>query len=244
MAAAVRTLRALGARAADSADGGPDDCYYGDMSRRPILVAGLIAGLAVTTSASNIDVSMPAEILLPTPDQDLTREDAVRMEKKLDAIMARGAVPPKQAKPLRTSFTEKEVNSYFKFNSQTFPTGVVNPRLVIAEGGKLRATATVDLTAIRKAKERSWYDPMNLVGGTVDLLVTGTLKSNAGMGTLVVESAWLGNIPIPKPVLQEVISYYTKSPEMPDGFDLDKPFTLPVGIREVEVQRGTMTIVQ
>ena len=213
------------------------------MSRRSILVAGLIAGLAMSTSASN--VAMHAATVIAEAEQNLTRDDAVRMEQKLNAIMARGLVPTnKPAKPLRTSFTDREVNAYFKFNSETFPTGVVNPRIEIIDGGKLKAQATVDLTAIRKSRPRSFLDPMNLVGGTVDLQVSGSLRASEGMGTLTVDSAWLGNIPIPKTVLQEVIAYYTKSPEMPDGFDIDKPFPLPVGIREVQLQRGAMTVVQ
>ena len=40
------------------------------------------------------------------------------------------------------------------------------------------------------------------------------------------------------------MSYYSKTPEKPQGFDLDKPFDLPQNIRQVELQRGTATIVQ
>jgi hypothetical protein len=192
-----------------------------------------IAGLCVALVAGSTDAA-----------QELTRDDAVRLEQKLMAITARGSVPARQAKPLRTSITEREVNSYFKFNSQTFPTGVVNPRLAITGPGRIKATATVDLTAIRKSKDRGFFDPMNLAIGSVDLEITGTLKSSAGMGTLTVESAYLGYLPIPKPLLQEIIAHYTKSPELPKGFDLDKPFPLPVGIREVQIQPGTATIVQ
>lgn len=198
------------------------------MSRR-VVVAALTATLgAVTLNAS----------------QELTKADAVRMEQKLGAIMARGAAPPRQARPLHTSFTEREVNAYFKFNSQTFPTGVVNPRLAIADGGRLEAQATVDLNAIKKSKVRGYLDPMNFLFGSMDLKIIGSLKANNGMGTLAIDSATLGGIPVPKMLLQEVIAFYTKSPELPDGFDLDKPFALPVGIREVVIQRGAATIVQ
>jgi hypothetical protein len=198
------------------------------MSRRTLALAGAIAvGLTASFAA-----------------QDLTRDDALRMEGKLNAILARGARPVTRAAPLRTSFSEREVNAYFKFNSHTFPTGVVNPRLGLTGPGRVEAQATVDLTAIRKSKERGWLDPMNLVGGSVVLRMAGTLKSSGGMGTLQVESATLGGIPIPKLLLQEVIAFYTKSPELPDGFDITKPFPLPVGIREVQLERGAATVVQ
>jgi hypothetical protein len=45
-------------------------------------------------------------------------------------------------------------------------------------------------------------------------------------------------------LLQELVTYYTKSAEMPDGFNLDKPFDLPANIRQVEIQRGACTVVQ
>jgi hypothetical protein len=176
--------------------------------------------------------------------QELTRDEAVRLEQKLMAITERANMPPRQARPLRTSITEREVNAYFKFNSQNFPTGVVNPRLSITGPGRLEAKATVDLTAIRKSKERGFFDPLNLAAGSVDLQISGTLRASGGMATLAIESAWLGYLPIPKPVLQEIISHYTKSPELPNGFDIDKPFPLPAGIREVEIKPGAATIVQ
>ena len=34
-------------------------------------------------------------------------------------------------------------------------------------------------------------------------------------------------MPIPKAVLQEIVSYYSRSPERPDGLSLDDPFALP-----------------
>ena len=199
------------------------------MSRRVWLYAGLFVVAAVGALGAA---------------QELTRADASRMEQKLSAIMARGSVPPRLAKPLRTAFTEQEVNAYFKFNAQTFPTGVVNPRLKIDEGGRLVAFATVDLTAIRKSKDRSFFDPINWVGGSVDLHVAGTVHAQGGMGRLSIASASLGGIPIPRYILQEVIAFYTKSPELPNGFDIDKPFPLPVGIREVQTQRGAAVVVQ
>jgi uncharacterized protein YpmS len=199
------------------------------MRRRTLSAVFAVAALGVGAAAS----------------QTLTQADATSLQKKLDSIMARGLQPkaPKNA-PYRTFLTEREINAYFKFNSQNFPTGVVNPKLLLTGGGRLEGQATVDLTAIRKSRERSWIDPMNLVGGSVDLKVVGTLTAANGQGRLMVESASLGGVPIPKPLLQEVIAFYTKSPELPDGFDIDKPFPLPSGIREVDVQRGTAMIVQ
>jgi hypothetical protein len=53
-----------------------------------------------------------------------------------------------------------------------------------------------------------------------------------------------GGVPIPKAFLQAVVGYYTTTPEMPTGFNLDSAFTLPQRIRQVDLQRGVAVIVQ
>ena len=201
------------------------------MSRSRAAVVGLLAALAATALGAA---------------QDFTKAESDSLERKVQAITKRGLTPPKAPEPLRTSLTEREVNAYFKFNMDLFPPGVINPRLSFSDAGRLAAQATVDLDAVRKSRPRSALDPMNLVAlaGSVNLLVNGTLKSRNGMGTLIVESASLGGIPIPVVALQEVIAFYTKTPELPQGFDITKPFPLPVGIREVMTQRGAVTVVQ
>ena len=111
-------------------------------------------------------------------------------------------------------------------------------------GGKVQARAIVDLDAVRKSQPRGYLDPMNLLFGSVEVAAAGTLQAANGKGTFQLASATLGALPIPKTLLQELITYYTKSPEMPNGFDLDKPFDLPANIRQVEIQRGSLTVVQ
>ena len=59
-----------------------------------------------------------------------------------------------------------------------------------------------------------------------------------------IESATLGSVPVPRDLLRELVSYYSRSAKLPGGVDLDKPFELPAGIREVEIQRGAATIIQ
>ena len=41
-------------------------------------------------------------------------------------------------------------------------------------------------------------------------------------------------MPIPKSLLQELVSYYTQSPDMPNGVNLDAPFELPAQIQRIE----------
>jgi hypothetical protein len=49
---------------------------------------------------------------------------------------------------------------------------------------------------------------------------------------------------VPKSVLQRVVSYYSTSPEDPDGIGLDDAFELPAQIVEIRVQAGQALVVQ
>jgi hypothetical protein len=49
---------------------------------------------------------------------------------------------------------------------------------------------------------------------------------------------------MPKAVLQEILSYYSRSPERPGGLSLDEPFALPSNIREIQVDRGQAIVIQ
>ena len=54
----------------------------------------------------------------------------------------------------------------------------------------------------------------------------------------------VSGVPIPKLLLQEIVSYYSKTRENPAGINLDDPFALPAGIREIQVERGQAIVVQ
>ncbi len=178
--------------------------------------------------------------------QDVTRGDATTMEQKLLGVLARGSVASDTGRtPIRTSFTEREVNSFFQFSELLhLPVGVKEPRLTIADGGRLEGRAVVDLDAVRKSQERGVLDPLSYVSGAVQIAARGTLRTANGQGVLDLQSATLNGIAIPKSLLQELVTYYSRTPETPSGFDLDKPFVLPAAIRAVEFRQGAATIIQ
>lgn len=178
--------------------------------------------------------------------QELIQQDAESLSRKFAAILERGTrVRAPNAKPIRTSLTEREVNAYFKYQGQgDLPAGVVDPRIVIADGSRVEARAVVDLDAVRTSKARPWSDPLAWVAGAVEVKAAGRITAADGMGRVEIESASLAGVPIPASLLQEVVSYYSRSPDRPDGFSLGKPFPLPHHIREVTLQRGAAIIVQ
>jgi hypothetical protein len=188
-------------------------------------------------------VTLPAGL---AARQELTRQDATVAEQKLLMIMARGGQTPPAPQPsVRTSLSEREVNAFLQFSELLhLPPGVTNPRVTIADGGRLEGRAVVNLDTIRKSKDRTALDPLSYVSGSVEIAAVGTLKTANGQGTFDLQSATLGGVPIPKSLLQEVVTYYSRTPDDPAGFDLDKPFVLPAAIRSVEIRQGSATIVQ
>jgi hypothetical protein len=185
----------------------------------------------------------------PIAAQDpASRVAALGMQKKLATILSVAERPANSrapARPHRTMLLEPEVNAYFRINGPTFmPEGVGNPSVTIDSGGRVRARALVDLDKALKPKERSWLDPLAWLSGKVEVTAQGTLRAADRKGRLTIEQAALGSVPVPITILQEVISYYTRTPEDPNGFDLNEPFDLPANIWSVETTRGQAVVVQ
>jgi hypothetical protein len=173
-----------------------------------------------------------------------SKRDAQTMTQKVAAIAARGERASNV--PLRTTVTESEVNSYLAYElGDALPQGVVDPSVTILGMGRLTGRAVVDLDAVRQAsKTTSMLDPRSYLGGQLPVTATGVLRATNGAGRFDLESASVGGVPIPKLFLQEIVAYYSKSPERPNGISLDEEFPLPARIREILVERGQAVVVQ
>src|SRR5947209_8761251 len=181
---------------------------------------------------------------VPRADVRASRRDATLMKQKVATITAHGERSIKQAR--RTTVTENEVNSYLVYEArEQLPAGVVEPSVTILGTGRVSGRAVVDLDAVRKAKNAtSLFDPMSYLTGRLPVTATGVLKTNNGFGQFMLESAAVAGVPVPKLVLQEIVSYYSRTPDKPSGIGLDDPFALPARIREIQVERGQAIIVQ
>jgi hypothetical protein len=178
-------------------------------------------------------------------DQRFTKQEADRFQGKLSRIVEFGNQPRNRGSRLATPISDAEVNSYLRYNAKTqVPVGIVEPTLNAMGEGRVSGRAIVDLDVVRKKKQRGWLDPMAYLTGTVPLSVSGLLITKDGVGRFQLESAEVSGVPIPKGVLQELLSYYSRSPEHPAGINLDDPFELPARIREIQVGRGQSTVVQ
>jgi hypothetical protein len=178
--------------------------------------------------------------------QSSSRADADAMNAKIERVIAAADEErPANAPPLVTSFTDGETNAYIEFYGHEFlPPGVANPQVRFGTSGRVAARAIVDLDAVRAARERSWLDPLAFVTGSVEVIASGAVAVERGAGVVRFESATVGGIAVPKTVAQELLRFYTRSPERPGGFAFDEPFPLPPGVRDLTVDTGRATLVQ
>jgi hypothetical protein len=171
---------------------------------------------------------------------------AARACDKIDAIAAHDETSRRRrARPVLTSLSEAEINAYLDVYGPAFlPRGITDPEIRLGDNGRVRARATVDLNDVRRSRPRSWRDPLSYLTGSVEVVATGTVAADEGFGRAQLESATVAGVSIPRSVIDELLQFYTKTPERPDGFDLDTPFELPANIRGALVERETVTITQ
>jgi hypothetical protein len=204
----------------------------------PQVLYRTVAGIAVAA------VALAAAGTRAAGDATASRQDADVLKQKVGAIVETGALSSRG--PRRTTLSERELNSYLALDaSKDLPTGVVEPSVSITGPGQISGRAVVDLDLVRKEQPpRGLLDPRRLLAGRLPVTASGTLQTSNGVARFSLGSAAVGSIPVPKAVLQEILSYYSRSPELPDGLNLDAPFALPSNIREIQVDRGQAIVIQ
>jgi hypothetical protein len=198
--------------------------------RSPAIAVGLLAAAAASGPAQSEEV--------------WSRQDAARLREKAAIIAEHGTrVSPA---PLRTVVTESEINAYLAYDGrEQLPSGVVEPRVWIEGDGRVSARALVDLDAVKREHQSGgWLDPMRLLSGRLPMSAAGLLTAADGVARFNLEKAHIGGLPIPKVLLQEVLTYYTRTADRPQGLRLDDPFPLPARIRAIEVRTAEAVVIQ
>ena len=197
------------------------------MNFRPALIGALALATLVTAHAATT-----------------TRPQADAFARKVAIINQHAEAGAKS--PRRTTVTENEVNSWFEFRAQPLlPAGVTSPKVTAIGNGKLLATAVVDLEAVcKKRGTGGTLDIWSWLGGRVPLSVTGILHTSGGQGRFELQTADISGVPVPKTLLQELVSYYTRTTDHPQGVKLDDPFALPAQIKQIEVGQAQAVVVQ
>jgi hypothetical protein len=191
---------------------------------------GLVSVAALAGSAAQAQLSKP---------------DADRFLTKITAIEGHAVRRPRE--PLRTAVSEAEVNAYLAYHARDqIPPGVVSPYItIVGQGGRLSGRAVVDLDGVRRQHQaRGWLDPLSYLTGRVPVLASGVLRTSNGVARLDLQSISVGGVPVPKAVLQELLYYYSRTADKPDGINLDDPIALPAGIREIQIHPKQAIIVQ
>jgi hypothetical protein len=203
---------------------------YPDLSHRR-----RVFGLAAVLCAS-----LPALAAVPPP----TREDAARLRLKVEAIERNGEA--RRPTSLVTRLTEREVNAYLAYDvREQLPPGLTEPRITVLADLKLSGTATIDLDAIRRQRQaRGWLDPLNYLGGKVPVALSGSLTASGGLARFAFDKATVGGVPVPKIIVQELVTFYSKTPGNPRGLNIDDPFPLPARIRQIEIRPGEAVVKQ
>lgn len=138
-------------------------------------------------------------------------QDAATLRTKVDAIQRHAESNSRQARD--TVLSEAEVNAYLAFDGKAhLPTGLTDPYIEILDGGRLSATAVIDLDLVRdQRKSRGWLDPLAYLSGTVGVVVAGTFDARDGAARFILDTARLGGVPIPKNLVQELVTFYSRT---------------------------------
>ena len=199
-----------------------------------------------------LSLAVVVPLVLPLAAQPrVTKQDADRCQGKFGRITGFANAPKARASAngspssQTTQLTDAELNSYLHFHlKEQVPAGVVDPTLNALGDGRVRGAATIDLDTVRKQKQRGWTDPMSYMTGKLPLTASGLLITQNGVGRFQLESAEISGIAIPKSLVQELLSFYSKSAENPSGISMDDPFELPARIKEIRVGKGEAMVVQ
>jgi hypothetical protein len=174
----------------------------------------------------------------------VSRQEADAFREKMLLISKQGTEETRA--PRRTRVTEAELNSWLAYHGKPYtPPGVGDPNITIVGQGKVMGRAVVDLDAVAKKRATgSVLDPWSFIGGKVPVTVSGVMHTKDGLARFELESADVSGVPVPKTLLQELVSYYSRSPDHPQGVKLDDTFELPANIKSIEVGQGQAVVVQ
>jgi hypothetical protein len=173
-----------------------------------------------------------------------SREDSARLLQKVDQITRNAAQQPPA--PTVTHISEREVNAYFAFDGRPhLPAGLTEARITIQPDLGLLGTATLDLDAVRQQRQsKGWLDPLAYLSGKMPVSVSGRLTSANGEARFALDTARVGGVAVPKVVVQELLTYYSRTAANPRGLNLDDPYPLPARIRQIDVRPGEALVRQ
>ena len=149
-------------------------------------------------------------------------------------------------KPLSTTFTQAETNSYLKFNAgDLLPTGMTQPMITLIGPGRLSGDAVIDLDIVRqKSGSGGWLDPTSYLTGKLPVSASGRVFTGDGKARFEVERAEISGLPIPRSFLAQMVNFFTRTADNPKGSSIDDTFEMPAKIRSIDIEPGRFTVHQ
>ena len=168
----------------------------------------------------------------------LTKQQSDAFEKKI--VLVQNHANAKSKKPLATTFTQAETNSYLKFGAgELLPTGLTQPNITMLGDGRVIGTAIVDLDIVRqKQGSGGWLDPMSYLTGKLPVMATGKIVTWDNKGRVELERAEISGLPLPKSFLAQMVNFFTRTTDNPKGSSIDDTFVLPANIQRIDVQKN------
>jgi hypothetical protein len=149
-------------------------------------------------------------------------------------------------KPLSTTFSQAETNSYLKYNAgDLLPTGLTQPAVTLIGEGRLAGVAVVDLDIVRrKSGSGGWFDPTSYLTGKLPVSASGRVITGDGKARFEIERAEVSGVPIPRSFLAQMVNFFTRTADNPNGSSIDDTFEMPAKIRRIDVESGRFIVHQ
>jgi hypothetical protein len=170
--------------------------------------------------------------------QALTPQLADAFAKKI--VLVQKMADETSPKDRATTFTQDETNSYLKYQAgDLLPTGLTQPELTMLGGGRVAGKAIVDLDVVRqKQGSGGWFDPTSYLTGKLLVSAAGRVVTADGKGRFELERAEISGITLPKSFLAQMVNFFTRTADNPNGSSIDDTFELPAKIRRIDVEQG------
>lgn len=180
---------------------------------------------------------MTASAAALQPGAALTPADGARLEQRLAAIVERSRQNSDTRKAV--VLPERELNAFLEFRAQ-LPPGVTQTRVMLEGGGRIAASARLDL----QAAVESLPGVLRRVRGSVPVAITARLEASHGIGRITIESMTVAGLSLPTGVVGQLLEALASWVQGAEWLDFDAPFRLPHRIRNISVDIGEMVIVQ
>ncbi|HET7009070.1 MAG TPA: hypothetical protein VFK65_26495 [Candidatus Binatia bacterium] len=210
------------------------------MIHRPnVYIVGKIVGAVLVGGALVINLGCSA---LETRPSAIDQRD--QLKERVDRVIANGELDPVPA--TTTRFSESELNSILNGQiADWIPNGLSEPQVRLLGNDRFSLRVIVDIDEFKRRRKRPQSaGPLNFFSGKLPALVRGELISSDGKGQFKLQSTEVNGIPLPPALALELLSTHTKTRRRPEGFDIQKPFDLPVKIRQLQITPNELVVIQ